>query len=527
MPAAEGPGNLYQDVGVGKVDGEVAYLGDHQIFLLALAEGGVEPFAFLVWGLAGNQRDFQLLGQLFQLVDVLPDDKHPVVGLVKVGEEPLYDIRLFGIGACESNLFTDRRQGVFHLQFRFHRDADFVTVGGGDPALGFQHTPGDVVFLGPDKAEHFRLLVVFADQGGGKAQAAGGLHFGTQAEHRGREQVHLVINHEAPFLFAEQREVREFLLDFFVAQVVRFGFALLVRVFHLLALGENLVGGHGHGADFLHFAGVFLHLVGGQVRLVADFADPLAGGGNVGRKDKGLGLHEGHGGKADDRLARTAGQHDNAGAALFRTAGVEHLGGFLLVVAELEFLAFEGGLPELDGERVALDISCQVFYREPGVGKCHLQVAPAFRVHFGVGIVQELPDKRFHFFQVANLGEHVGVVGFQQQAVNLFAEPQQAVPGHVVFHLGNHRLGNGVAALAFQPFKHFGCAEARGSRVPEAQVGNLVGVQVLGALDQFGEGSYRVPCGFVVGIVHLDHDFEVALYNDGAIRIHRAANIEK
>ena len=78
-----------------------------------------------------------------------------------------------------------------------------------------------------------------------------------------------------------------------------------------------------------------------------------------------------------------------------------------------------------------------------------MQVSAALRVHFGMLVVQELHHKKFHFFQVANLGEHVGVIGFQKQAVAIFTQAEQPVPRHVVFHFGNDRLGNGVAALAF------------------------------------------------------------------------------
>ena len=275
------------------------------------------------------------------------------------------------------------------------------------------------------------------------------------------------------------------------------------------------------------FAGVFLHHVDGKVGLVADFADPLAGCRDVRRKDERLGLDEGHGRKSDDGLTRTAGQHDDARAALFGTARVEYLCRFPLVVAECELLAGERRLAQVDGQRVAHGVAREVFDGESGVREYHLQVTAAFRVHDGVQVVLKFQNERLDILELADFREHVLVVGFHDQEVAILLEAQQAVAGHVVLDFGDDRLRDGVTALAFQAFQHFGSAQAGCCRVPEAQVRYLVCMQVLGALYQFGEGGDCVASCFVGGGIDLDHDFEVALYNDCAVRIHRAPNIVK
>ena len=56
LAASEGSGNLDEHVRVGKVDGEVADLRNHEVLEAPVAEGAVELFAFLVRGLARNQR---------------------------------------------------------------------------------------------------------------------------------------------------------------------------------------------------------------------------------------------------------------------------------------------------------------------------------------------------------------------------------------------------------------------------------------------------------------------------------------
>ena len=528
LAASERSRNLDEHVRVGQVDGEVANLRDHQVLLAAVAEGGVQAFAFLVRSLACDERNLQVFGEGLELVDVLPDNQHAVVGLVEMLEQALHDVRLFGVRRGERNLLADGREGVLHLEFRFHRDTNLVTVGSGNPALRFQDAPRDVVLLGADKAEDLRFLVVFAHERRCKAKTAGRLHFGTQAEHRGGQQVHLVVNHEAPLLLAEQREVCEFLFHFLVAHLEFFGCVRVLVFLDALPLGQNLVGRDGYRADFLDFAGVFLYHVYGEVSLVADFADPLAACRNVRCQDEGFSLYQSHRGKANHRLARTARQHDYARTAFLGTARIENLCRFFLVVAEVEFLSAEGSLAQVDGERVAHGVTREVLDREPGVGERHLDVAAALAVHNGVRVVDEFLHVLGDFGQLADFDEHDLVVGFHDEvAAIVHLEAQQAVAGHVVLDFGNDALRDGVAALAFEAFQHVGCAESGRCGVPKAQVRYLVCMQVLGALDQFGEGSNRVSCRFVGGGIDLDHDFEVALNNNGAIRIHRAPNIVK
>ena len=277
LAASERTRNLDKHVGVRQVDSEVTDLRDHEVLLRARTEGSIELFAFLVRRLAGNQRNLEVFGERFELVDVLADDEHAVIRLAEVLEQAFDDVRLFGVRACERNLVAHRSESILHLEFRIHRDADFVTVGSCNPALCFQDAPRDVELFRSNQAEHFSFLVVFTDERCRKAQAARGLHFGTQAEHRSREQVDFVVNHEAPLFLAKEREVCKFLLDLFFGHFRFLDFLVFVALLGAFALRQNLVGGDRHRADFFDFAGVFLDLVECKVRLVADFADPLAG----------------------------------------------------------------------------------------------------------------------------------------------------------------------------------------------------------------------------------------------------------
>ena len=363
--------------------------------------------------------------------------------------------------------------------------------------------------------------MVFAHERGGKAQAASGLHFGTQTEHRSRQQVHFVVNHQAPLFLTKEREVREFLLDFFFGQIIDIGIGFFVGLLGTLTLRQNLVGRHRHGADFLDFAGVFLHLVESQVRLVANFTNPLTRSRNVRRQNQGLSLYQSHRGKANHGLTRTARQHNHARTALFGTARVEHLGSFLLVVAESKRLSAHRRFTQVNRKRIAHGITGQVFHRETRIREGHLQVAAAFRVHFGVQVVNKLKNERFHLLEVADFGEHVLVIGFDNQLVAFFLKTQQTITVHVILNFRNDGFRNREATLAFETFQNFGCTKARRSGVPQAEGANLVGMQMLGALDQFGERGNRVAGSFVGRGINLHHNFHITLNNNGAIRIHR------
>ena len=87
LPAAERARDLDHHVGVGQVDGEVADLREDQPAQHAAAELAVQLLALGVGGLAGDQRDVEPLGDPPQLLEVLADDQHAVVGPVVAVEQ--------------------------------------------------------------------------------------------------------------------------------------------------------------------------------------------------------------------------------------------------------------------------------------------------------------------------------------------------------------------------------------------------------------------------------------------------------
>ena len=123
------------------------------------------------------------------------------------------------------------------------RDAHLDAVGGGDVALRLDVLPRRVEALGADEAEDVALAAVLAHQRGGQPEPAARLQVGRHAEDRRGQQVHLVVDDQAPVAGVEQVEV---------------------GVGALPPRRQHLVGRDGDRADLLAGAGVLADLVLGQ-----------------------------------------------------------------------------------------------------------------------------------------------------------------------------------------------------------------------------------------------------------------------
>ena len=139
-----------------------------------------------------------------------------------------------------------------------------------------------------------------------------GLDLGGDAEDRRGQQVDLVVDDQAPVVLGEELEVRE------LAHLAR----LLVHR-RRGPVGEHLVGRDGDG--LISFLSPVYSPTSSAVSVVLSriSADPLAHRDRGGRQDQRVGLRLGHRADADDGLARAAGQHDHAAAAVHGAARPE------------------------------------------------------------------------------------------------------------------------------------------------------------------------------------------------------------
>ena len=203
----EGTAHLDGHGGLRQVDGEVRHLAHDEHALLAAPEGLEEALALLDAGLARDSRCPHVLGDLGELVEVLADDEDLLVGMSL--DELLDQPGLLRGCGRESIAIVRLGRGVDEALGVGEGDADLDALGRCDPALCLHLLPRGVVTLGADEREDVALATVLADECGGESEAASRLDVGCEAEDRRRQQMHLVVDDEAPVTCVEDLEVRE------------------------------------------------------------------------------------------------------------------------------------------------------------------------------------------------------------------------------------------------------------------------------------------------------------------------------
>src|ERR1700712_2787424 len=140
LPGAEAARDLDRHGGLGEVDGEVRHLRHHEQVDLALAEGGVEPLALLDRRLALDHRRPEVLGELVELVEVLPDHQGGLAGVLL--DQPHGHQGLGGGAAGQAVPLLGLGRGVGQALSLGQGHPDLDTVGWGDPPLGLDVLPG-------------------------------------------------------------------------------------------------------------------------------------------------------------------------------------------------------------------------------------------------------------------------------------------------------------------------------------------------------------------------------------------------
>ena len=188
-------------------------------------------------------------------------------------------------------------------------------------------------------------------------------------------------------------------------------------------------------------AGVLPDLVVGERRALEQLVAPLARGDGVGDEDERRRAGHRHRGRADDRLARAAREHDHAGPAV-----PEALCGLALVAAQLPAL-----LAQRDRVRLAVDVAGVVLGRPAELEQDLLEVTALGRVHHDGVLLDARTDERLDLLAAQHLLEHRAVVGVQHEAVRrVHLELQPAVAAHRVGDVDEQRVRHGVARVAQQ-----------------------------------------------------------------------------
>ena len=256
------------------------------------------------------------------------------------------------------------------------------------------------------------------------------------------------------------------------------------------------------GRTSLTAAGVFADLVLGQGGPLEQFVLPLPGGHGVGHQDQRGGGARGHRGGAHQRLAGTAGEHDDAAAA-----GPEVLRGQLLVGPELP-----AGFVEHDEVRCAVHVAGQVLRGPADFEQQLLELAALGGVHHHGFAVDPRPQQGRDLLGADDFLQDRVVVGAHHQAVlRVLLQPQPAVAGHGLFDVDQQRMRHREPGVLQQGVEHLLGVQAGGPGIPEAQRREPVAVHVFRGAFQLGEGGDRVPRLGGLFVVHFQQDGLVTL----------------
>ena len=366
-------------------------------------------------------------------------------------------------------------------------DAHLVARGRGDEALRLDLLPRRIEPLGTDEGEHVALAAVLAHQRRGEPEPATCLQLGRELEHGRRQEVHLVVDHESPVERVEQGEM---------------------GVLALPLRGEDLVRRDRDGLDLLHLPRVLADLIGGERRAPQQLVAPLARRDGVRHENEGRRLRRRHRARADEGLARAAGQHDDARAAVEEV--VDRL---LLVAAQVPV-----GEVELDRMRRAGGVAGEVFSRPAELHELLLQRAARPGGDEEAVLVDAVGQEGRDALRVRDLGEdgRVGAVQAQGAVVGaIHHEP--AVPGDGLAHVDGDRLRHGELRVPLERAEHVFGVMTRRSRVPEAEAGDAVRVHVLGRAFELREHREIVPCVLRERMCDLEEYGSVALHDEGAV----------
>jgi hypothetical protein len=233
----------------------------------------------------------------------------------------------------------------------------------------------------------------------------------------------------------------------------------------------------------------------------------------VGHEDQRGGARLGHRGRPDDRLARPAGQDDDAGPPVPET-----LRRLALVRPHRPAV-----LAQRDRVCLAVHVPGQVLGGPAQLEQHLLEVAPLGGVDHDAVVGESGADQRLDLRAAQHLLQHRDIERpHHQPGTRVLDQLQPPVTGHRLRDVDQEGVRHRIAGVLEQDVDHLLGVMAGRPRVPEAERGEPVGVHVLGRALQLGERGDRPAAGHRVGVVHLEQQRLVALDDEGAV-VHRAS----
>ena len=279
-----------------------------------------------------------------------------------------------------------------------------------------------------------------------------------------------------------------------------------------LPLGrQHLVGRDGDRPDLLAGAGVLADLVLGQRRALEQLVAPLPRRDGVGDEDERGRLGLGHRAGADEGLAGAAGEHDDAGAAV-----PEPVDGLLLVGPQRPVV-----LGEVDAGAPRRRRSRQVLGRPADLEQLLLEVAAlarGARRPVGVDPGARRPAAVIRLCRSTSSSTGRSVVRSTSPCSVVLLQGQPAVAVHRLGDVDEQGVRHGIPAVRDQGVDDLLGVVPGGARVPQAQRGDPVGVDVLGGALELGERGDG-PAGLLgARVVDLEQQRLVALDDQRSIR---------
>ena len=149
LPRAERPRDLDGDPGLRQVDGEVGDLAHDQHAQLTRTELVEQPLSLAHRRLAGDQRGVEVGGKVVQLVEVLADDQHLVVGVLC--DQAADNVGLLRRCGRQTVPVLGFGQRVDHPVGLRQTHPDLTAVSRGDVPLRFDVTPRRIESLRADE----------------------------------------------------------------------------------------------------------------------------------------------------------------------------------------------------------------------------------------------------------------------------------------------------------------------------------------------------------------------------------------
>src|SRR5882672_5426039 len=162
LPRTKGAGYLQKYLRIREIERKVTDLREHQQGQRTGTEERIQPLTFALGRLARNQRRVTGYGNLFELIQILPNDQRwcSRVACQNVPEQDSLDWIL----GSDAELFAGEGRGIGHAHITRQRTAHLGAGRLCNPASSLQVAPWDIVLLWPNQTKDIAFTPILAHE---------------------------------------------------------------------------------------------------------------------------------------------------------------------------------------------------------------------------------------------------------------------------------------------------------------------------------------------------------------------------